>query len=322
MFNEGLKAKGKLKLTLFKEDGTVEETMIKNTVVDIGLNHIIGRLASDVVLADQGSTVNGLRYEIQSISDGTTVTVSGTQPAAAFITVDTNSVIDSADLPLLITGSGISADTYVTSLVSTDRINLNTAHSGVTDNDVLQIGETRFTDIGASSDSIGVAFTVTQPVVAATSIQLGQKYEILTVGTTDFTTIGAPNNTVGTRFVATGTGSGTGTAYQIAAGTGTVRPVTMSHMGVGSGSSAPSAADSALETEIVRVQLDTENLVPPSLIYNANFGPGVGTGVIREAAIFNGDSSDADMLCRTSFASINKGAADALEIQWIITITR
>jgi len=50
------------------------------------------------------------------------------------------------------------------------------------------------------------------PVVNATAIVSGQTYTIKTVGTTNYTTIGSPNNTVGTTFVATGTGSGTGTA--------------------------------------------------------------------------------------------------------------
>ena len=37
----------------------------------------------------------------------------------------------------------------------------------------------------------------------------------MTVGTTDFTSIGATANTIGTSFVATGVGSGTGTALDV-----------------------------------------------------------------------------------------------------------
>ena len=44
---------------------------------------------------------------------------------------------------------------------------------------------------------------------------IGTTYTILTVGTTDFTLIGAANNNVGTIFVATGPGTGTGTASTI-----------------------------------------------------------------------------------------------------------
>lgn len=48
--------------------------------------------------------------------------------------------------------------------------------------------------------------------VTAGSFVIGKTYRILTVGTTDFTLIGASSNTIGTHFIATGVGSGTGTA--------------------------------------------------------------------------------------------------------------
>lgn len=48
--------------------------------------------------------------------------------------------------------------------------------------------------------------------VTAGSFVAGKIYRIVSVGTTDFTLIGAVNNTVGTHFIATGVGSGTGTA--------------------------------------------------------------------------------------------------------------
>jgi hypothetical protein len=48
--------------------------------------------------------------------------------------------------------------------------------------------------------------------VTAGSFIVGKIYRIASVGTTDFTLIGAVNNTVGTHFIATGVGTGTGTA--------------------------------------------------------------------------------------------------------------
>lgn len=48
--------------------------------------------------------------------------------------------------------------------------------------------------------------------VSAGSFVIGETYRILTVGTTDFTQIGALSNTIGVHFIATGVGSGTGTA--------------------------------------------------------------------------------------------------------------
>jgi len=48
--------------------------------------------------------------------------------------------------------------------------------------------------------------------ITAGSFVVGVTYIIKTAGTTDFTAIGASDNNVGTDFVATGVGSGTGTA--------------------------------------------------------------------------------------------------------------
>lgn len=50
--------------------------------------------------------------------------------------------------------------------------------------------------------------------VTAGSFVPGRTYVIVSPGSTDFTLIGAANNTIGTSFIATGVGSGTGTALQ------------------------------------------------------------------------------------------------------------
>ena len=59
----------------------------------------------------------------------------------------------------------------------------------------------------ASSVAYQEGYTVT-----AGSFVVGKTYLIASIGTTNFTTIGAASNTVGIYFVATGVGSGTGTA--------------------------------------------------------------------------------------------------------------
>lgn len=59
----------------------------------------------------------------------------------------------------------------------------------------------------------GASFTaVGNNLVTAGSFVTGVRYKIVTVGTTDFTLIGASANTVNVSFVATGAGTGTGTA--------------------------------------------------------------------------------------------------------------
>jgi hypothetical protein len=55
-------------------------------------------------------------------------------------------------------------------------------------------------------------YTITLPDANAGSFRTGNTYIITSVGTTNFTAIGASSNTIGVSFVATGPGSGTGTA--------------------------------------------------------------------------------------------------------------
>ncbi len=54
-------------------------------------------------------------------------------------------------------------------------------------------------------------------VINAGSFVVGKEYSITEIGTTNFTLIGASANTVGLRFTATGVGSGTGKAIDLAA---------------------------------------------------------------------------------------------------------
>jgi len=50
-------------------------------------------------------------------------------------------------------------------------------------------------------------------LITAGSFITGNRYKIQTIGTTNFITIGAASNTVGLEFIATGPGTGTGTAF-------------------------------------------------------------------------------------------------------------
>jgi hypothetical protein len=115
----------------------------------------------------------------------------------------------------------------------------------------------------------------------------------------------------------------TGLAYiasRIKDGTATA----MSHMGIGSGSTAAAAADTALGSQLARVSLDSTTLVTTtatndSVQYVATFSAGTGTGAVTEAGIFNAGTSGT-MLCRTVFAVINKGALDTLVITWKVAV--
>ena len=93
----------------------------------------------------------------------------------------------------------------------------------------------------------------------------------------------------------------------------------MSHMAIGTGSTAAAAGDSALETEAGRVALTSTTVTSNAVAYVATFAAGTGTGAITEAGILNASSSG-DLLCRTVFSVINKGAADTLGITWTVTV--
>ena len=93
----------------------------------------------------------------------------------------------------------------------------------------------------------------------------------------------------------------------------------MSHMAIGTGTTAAAAGDSALESEAGRVALTSTTVTSNAVAYVATFAAGTGTGAITEAGILNASSSG-DLLCRTVFSVINKGAADTLGITWTVTV--
>lgn len=104
--------------------------------------------------------------------------------------------------------------------------------------------------------------------------------------------------------------------------TGTAQAV-MSHMAIGSGSTAATAANTTLGSELGRVALASTTLsgtYSQNLVYAATFGAGTGTGSVTEAGIFNAASSGT-MLCRTTFALITKGAGDTLQVTWTVNLT-
>lgn len=98
----------------------------------------------------------------------------------------------------------------------------------------------------------------------------------------------------------------------------------MSHMGIGTGTTAADALDTALGTEIDRNALTSKTQGTGSdahkVTYVADWAAGDGTGAITEAGIFN-SASAGDMLCRSVFAVKNKAAGDTLTLTWILTFS-
>ena len=94
----------------------------------------------------------------------------------------------------------------------------------------------------------------------------------------------------------------------------------MSHMAIGTGSTAAAAADTALGTEAARQGLTSTTVTANAVAYVASFAAGTGTGAITEAGILNA-SSGGSLLCRTVFSVVNKGASDSMTITWTVTIS-
>jgi hypothetical protein len=95
----------------------------------------------------------------------------------------------------------------------------------------------------------------------------------------------------------------------------------MTHMGLGSGTTAPVAGDTSLESQLgSRELLDSSTVTNNQIVFISSFEAGDATGAVSEAAIFNA-ASGGTMLCRVTFSVVNKAADDVLSINWTITLT-
>lgn len=94
----------------------------------------------------------------------------------------------------------------------------------------------------------------------------------------------------------------------------------MSHMAIGSGSTAAAAGDTALGNELGRVALTSTTVSSAVVTYVASFPAGTGTGAVTEAGILNASSSGT-LLCRTVFSVVNKGASDSMTVTWTVTVS-
>jgi len=95
----------------------------------------------------------------------------------------------------------------------------------------------------------------------------------------------------------------------------------MTHMGLGSGTTAAAAGQTDLVTLLgAREALDSTTASSNTIVYVASFEAGDATGAVTEAGIFNA-SSGGTMLCRTKFNVVNKGADDTMNVTWTITLS-
>ncbi len=94
----------------------------------------------------------------------------------------------------------------------------------------------------------------------------------------------------------------------------------MSFIGLGTGSSAATAADTDLETPLATREQGTLSFAANSWVNVAEFGPGVNTGSVTEAGLFS-EASSGTMFARQVFTLIPKGADDTLELTWTVTFS-
>lgn len=120
-----------------------------------------------------------------------------------------------------------------------------------------------------------------------------------------------------------------GLKYIIERMTSDTTPV-MSHMAVGSDDDTTDAEQftdlgSTLDVRKalggITVKNSGSSTYNDSIEYDATFFAGQSTGPIAEAGLFNdGTIGQGDMLARTTFPVVNKGADDILAITWTITM--
>ena len=98
----------------------------------------------------------------------------------------------------------------------------------------------------------------------------------------------------------------------------------MTHMGVGTGTTAAVIANTALETQHGdgRQTLTTSggSVSGAVITFHRTFAAGNQTGAITEAGVFTA-ATGGTMLCRTVFGVVNKGALDTMTISWAVTIS-
>ncbi|HEX6562400.1 MAG TPA: hypothetical protein VF016_10290 [Nitrososphaera sp.] len=121
-----------------------------------------------------------------------------------------------------------------------------------------------------------------------------------------------------------------GVASRIAPHDGSVNPGTpYNYIALGTSNTPVDASQIALSAELTtganyaRIQDSTALYSTASgnkLILSVTFGPGQGTGTLRESGIFN-SSTGGNMLARQTFADIQKAASDTLTVTWTITLS-
>jgi hypothetical protein len=96
----------------------------------------------------------------------------------------------------------------------------------------------------------------------------------------------------------------------------------MSHMAIGTGTTAAAVGDTALQSQSAIVALTSTTPSANTVAYVASFPAGTPATLtaVTEAGIFNAASAGT-MLCHTIFPVVNKDVGDTMSITWTITLS-
>jgi len=99
------------------------------------------------------------------------------------------------------------------------------------------------------------------------------------------------------------------------------RPDVMSHIAVGTGTTAAAIGDTTLETELDRQAATYAHTTSTKIFtFSTTYAAGDATGAITEAGVLN-DATTGTLLDRVVFSAINKGAADTLTVTFTFTLS-
>jgi hypothetical protein len=98
---------------------------------------------------------------------------------------------------------------------------------------------------------------------------------------------------------------------------------TITHLGVGTGTTAPATGDTALGSETVRIAIGTYTTTglannPPSWRAEATFATNEANTTLGEAGLFN-SSSAGTMLSRVTYSTLNKTTSNTLSVSYTIS---
>ena len=98
---------------------------------------------------------------------------------------------------------------------------------------------------------------------------------------------------------------------------------TITYCALGTGTTAPAAGDTTLETELVRKEISTRESTTDTATFRTFFTTDEGNGTLKEAGLFGDDASEtADsgtLFCHTAIDK-TKTSSETLTVDWEVTV--